>query len=102
MVTSIISAPNWSVKVSLYEGCSESSDSCRVTLFSGRMGINAMHVLTLLHSERPKLYAILVFLSAIGLKAIHFAFTVIINTIQRCHALIDLQGTLLGPVIPFG
>ena len=30
--------------------------------------VSVGHTLTLLHSERPKLYAILVFLSAVGLK----------------------------------
>ena len=35
---------------------------------SGILGLSGMHNLTLLHSERPKLYAILAFLSAIGLS----------------------------------
>ena len=37
--------------------------------------LNAITDLTLLHSERPKLYAILVFLSAAGLNKAKFIYT---------------------------
>ena len=42
------------------------------TIFSTDIGISytvAVIILTLLHSERPKLYAILAYLSAIGIKS---------------------------------
>ena len=36
-----------------------------------------VYTLTLLHSERPKLYTILVFLSAVGLTSLEISFVVI-------------------------
>ena len=42
--------------------------SCAI--FSFQHSSEKGHLLTLLHSERPKLYSILAFLSAIGLKEI--------------------------------
>ena len=40
-------------------------------VYRGRKTTMQCNAKTLLHSERPKLYAILVFLSAIGLKQSH-------------------------------
>ena len=43
----------------------------------GSWGIHAAHTLTVFHSERPKLYTILAFLSAIGLIDGQVNFTVV-------------------------
>ena len=42
-----------------------------------------IHLLTLLHSERPKLYTILAFLSAIGLNKNYFELKC--NIIVKCQ-----------------
>ena len=40
----------------------------QLCLFFVAVLLNGVQLLTLLHSERPKLYTILAFLSAVGLK----------------------------------
>ena len=55
--------------------CSELCLLLRVTtlvLFHRKDFVQDSSELTLLHSERPKLYTILAFLSAVGLTCIHF------------------------------
>ena len=48
-----------------------------------------VHVLTLLHSERPKLCAILAFLSAIGLKSFGGVYLVKVMHVRQFSALLS-------------
>ena len=63
-----------------YEGCSESSDTRRVTLSSGMIGTNAMNVL----------------------KAPYGTFTIIPNSIQRYVFLLGYNAFYQAPVMPLG
>ena len=56
--------------------------SCLLPLLMKPRGANSS--LTLLHSERPKLYTILAFLSAISLRVYHFGLSEC-NRVKVCN-----------------